>query len=56
MLYHAQLYGTLFSHGTVITLNWCRGQHNKNTLQFFSAVTEPNIVKFGQHLAELFPK
>jgi len=38
------------------TLNRCGEQHNINMLQIFSATFVPNIVKFGQHLAKLFPK
>ena len=42
--------------GKVTTLNRCGEQHNMNMLQIFSATILPNTVKFGQHLAKLFPK
>jgi len=46
----------LFSCGKVTTPNRCDEQQNINMLQIFSATFLPNIVKFGQHLAKLFPK
>jgi len=53
---HAYLNGTLFSCGKATTLNRYGEQHSINMLQIFSPTFLPNIVKSGQHLANLFPK